>query len=118
MSETVHYRGKLHLVEKLPNETLEEQCKRLLSENNYLELNDYCDSWIEMLCEQLYEQYIVVDDEVYKIIEKNREYATGDIFNAHDNKDGTVDYEVMYYNGGCDFNEAIEHALRNKHFMR
>ena len=34
-----------------------------------------------------------------------------DIQNAHDNGDGTIDYEVMYYNGGCSFNEAIEYAL-------
>ena len=36
-----------------------------------------------------------------------------DIQNAHDNGDGTIDYEVMYYNGGCSFNEAIEYALED-----
>ena len=36
-----------------------------------------------------------------------------DIFNAHDNGDGTIGYEVMYYNGGCSFNEAIEYALED-----
>ena len=113
MSETVHYTGKLQLVHKIPNETLEEQCKRILTEHNYFELNGYCDSWREMLCEELYERYVISCGEVYKVIEKNHKGMDNDVFNAHDNKDGTIDYEVMYYNGGCSFNEAIEIALEN-----
>ena len=54
MSEMVHYTGKIAPVGKLPNETLEEQCKRILAEHNYFELNGYCDSWREMLYEKLY----------------------------------------------------------------
>ena len=41
MSETVHYTGKIAPVGKLPNETFEEQSKRILEEHNYLELNGY-----------------------------------------------------------------------------
>ena len=48
MSEMVRYTGKLRLKEKLPNETLEEQCKRILCEHNYFELQGYYDSWKEM----------------------------------------------------------------------
>ena len=113
MSETVHYTGKIQLVHKLPNETLEEQCKRILEEHNYFELNSYCDSWIEMLCEELYERYVIAGGEVYKVVEKNYKDMDEDIFNAHENGDGTIDYEVMYYNGGCSFNEAIEYALED-----
>ena len=111
MSETVHYTGKIAPVDKLPNETLEEQCKRILAEHNYFELNSYCDSWIEMLCEELYERYIVTNDNIYKVVEKNNKTDEYDIFNATQNLDGTIDYEVMYYKGGCSFNEAIEYAL-------
>ena len=57
MSEMVRYTGKLRLKEKLSNETLEEQCKRILSEHNYFELQGYCDSWKEMLYDELYEKY-------------------------------------------------------------
>ena len=113
MSETVHYTGKLQLVHKIPNEPLEEQCKRILAEHNYFELNSYCDSWIEMLCDELYESYVIAGGEVYKVVEKNHKDMDEDIFNAHDNGDGTIDYEVMYCNGGCSFNEAIERALEN-----
>lgn len=113
MSEMVHYTGKLQLVHKLPNETLEEQCKRILAEHNYFKLNGYCDSWREMLYEELYERYVIACGGVYKVIEKNYKDMDDDIFNAHDNGDGTINYGVMYYNGDCGFNEAIEYALED-----
>ena len=113
MSEMVHYTGKITPVGKLPNETLEEQCKRILAEHNYFELNGYCDSWREMLYEELYERYVIACGEVYKVIEKNHKGIDDDVFNAHDNGDGTIDYEVMYYDGGCSLNEAIEYALED-----
>lgn len=49
MSETVHYNGKLQLLNKLANETLEELCERILKENNYTELGKYYDSWKEIV---------------------------------------------------------------------
>lgn len=113
MSEIVHYTGKLEAVDTLPDESLEEQCKRILAEYNYFELNSYCDSWEEMLCDELYERYIIANDNVYKVVEKNNKSDEYDIFNANQNLDGTIDYEVMYYNGGCSFNEAVERALEN-----
>ena len=105
MSEMVHYTGKIVPVGKLPNETLEEQCKRILAKYNYLDLKSYCD--------EFYERYVIAGGEVYKVVEKNHKDMDEDIFNAHDNGDGTIDYEVMYYNGGCSFNEAIEYALED-----
>ena len=113
MSEVVHYTGKIKLVEKLPNELIEEQCKRILMQHKYTELNSYCESWKEMLYEEMYDNYVIVNDNLYEIVEKNdKEYDT-DIFNISDNKDGSYDYEVMFYDGGCSFSEAIEIALNN-----
>ena len=82
MSEMVHYTGKIAPVGKLPNETLEEQCKRISAEHNYFELDGYCDSWSEMLCDKLYERYVIACGEVYKVIEKNHKGIDDDIFNA------------------------------------
>lgn len=113
MSEVVHYTGKIKLVEKLPNESIEEQCRRILTQHKYTELNSYCESWEEMLYEEMYDNYVIVNDNLYEIVEKNdKEYDT-DIFNISDNKDGSYDYEVMFYNGGCSFSEAIGIALNN-----
>lgn len=113
MSEMVRYTGKLRLKEKLPNETLEEQCKRILGEHNYFELSVYCDSWEEMLYDELYERYAIYNNEVYEVIEKNYRDFYDSIFEAYKNDDGTINYQVVYYNGGCGFTEAIEEALKN-----
>ena len=84
-----------------------------IKEHKYLALSKYCDSWSEMLCDKLYQQYVIVGEEVYKVIEKNHRGIDEDIFEAYDNGDGTINYEVMYYDGGCSFDEAIEEALEN-----
>lgn len=113
MSETVHYTGKLEAVDALPDESLEDQCKRILAEHNYYNLDSLYDSWEEMFCEELYERYVIANDNIYKVVEKNNKSDEYDIFSATQNLDGTIDYEVMYYNGGCSFNEAVERALEN-----
>lgn len=113
MSEVVHYTGKIKLVEKLQNESLEEQCKRILSQHNFYKKDSYCDSWETMLYEELYDKYVVVNDNLYEVVEKNdKEYDT-DIFNIFENEDGSYNYEVMFYNAGCSFSEAIGIALNN-----
>ena len=43
-----------------------------------------------MLCEELYERYVISCGEVYKVIEKNHKGMDNDVFNAHDNKDGLL----------------------------
>lgn len=111
MSEVVHYTGKIKLVEKLPNETLEDQCKRILAQYDYTEMNSYCNSWKEMLYEEMYDRYVVANDDLYEVVEKKGiEYFT-DIFNVFNNKDGSYNYDVMFYNGGCSFSEAVGIAL-------
>ena len=37
-----------------------------------------------------------------------------DIFKSTKNADGTINFHVKYYNGGCCFGEALEYALGNK----
>lgn len=111
MSEVAHYTGKIKLIEKLRNETLEEQCKRILMQHDYTELDSYCDSWKEMLYEEMYERYVIANDNLYEVVEKKDKKYDTDIFNVSDNKDGSYNYEVMFYDSGCSFNEAIEIAL-------
>lgn len=110
MSETVHYTGRLKLVEKLENETLEEQCKRVLSWYNYTDLR-YCDSWEEMLCDELYKKYVIHNENVYEVVEQRSRDMDDDVFEAIENSDGSISYVVRYYNGGCSFDEAIGYAL-------
>ena len=113
MSETVRYTGKLKLIPRLENESLEDQCKRILREHNYFELNKYYDSWQGMFYDKFYEVYVILSDSIYEIIEKHSKPIDYDIFEASMNKDGTISFNVMYYNGGCSLDEAIEDALES-----
>lgn len=111
MSVMVHYKGKIALMGKLPNETLEEQCKRILiDEHGITEIPGYYDSWEETMCNKMYGTYVIANDNIYKVLSR---VAVDPTYNcvAFDDKDGIIGYDVTYYNGGCSFDEAIEDAL-------
>lgn len=110
MSETVHYKGKLELVEKDKDEILEDVCKRVLLKHGYRELKNCFDSYGEMLYNKLYNKYVITENNVYKILSKE-EVEEYEIFNISDNENGTYDYEVMYYTGGMGLDEAIEESF-------
>ena len=62
--------------------------------------------------QDLDEAAVIIDGLVYTVEETGvDQYA--DIFNSSKNKDGSISFEVKYYNGGCGFYEAIEKALSN-----
>lgn len=107
MSETVNYRGVLREVVKFDGETIEDQCKRLLDNK---ELDSYCDSYKEMLLDEGYYDWVMYDNILYSV-EKEDVDPYNDLFTASKNEDGTINFEVRYYNGGCGFEEAIEYAL-------
>ena len=56
---------------------------------------------------------VEIDGQIYTV---EKEYADPDvdIFKSTKNDDGTIDFEVKYYNGGCCFNEAIDAALSDE----
>ena len=115
MSETVYYKGKLKDVVRLDNETLEEQCKRIIN----CELDDdYYKTFKEMLLDEYYDKYVIYGDILYSIVEKISLDADGSIFNMSNDDDGTLNFEVRYYNGGCSFDEAIEHAFERKEMLK
>ena len=107
MSETVYYKGTLTPVEKLEGETLEQQCKRLLDNR---ELPSWCDSYQEILRDEFYQKYVVYNGILYDVDKENIDPESS-VFKASVNDNGTINFEVRYYNGGCSFDEAIETAL-------
>mgnify|MGYP001851049317 CR=1 FL=1 len=109
MSEQVYETGKIKLVEKKPNETLEEQCKRILEEHNKDTELDFYDSYVEMFNDEFYYEYVILEDNIYKVIELN-DSDYNNIYELYDNKDGTMNYVLSYYNGGESFDEAIKEA--------
>ncbi len=67
MSEVVRYKGKLRLVEKLNNETLEQQCKRILEENDKDIALDSYDSYEEMFYNKFDKEYVIVENNIYHV---------------------------------------------------
>lgn len=108
MSSTVHYKGTLTKVDKLENEDLESQCKRLLGD---AELEKWCDNYEEMFLDKFYNEYVIYDNNIYKVERKELGHDM-DIFNIHE-KNGKYEFEVMYYNGGYGFSDAIAKAFKN-----
>lgn len=105
MSQNESHRGILIEMPKVGNETTEQQCRRLL---NNVDLKDYYSTYKEMLDSET--DYIIFNDTVYN--PKSEEIDPYECFVATKNNDGTINFIVNYYNGGCGFKEAIEYALK------
>lgn len=108
MSETEHRVGKLTPVEI--NGTIEETAEAILKADG-VEPKEYYDTFLDQLEDVGYRQYVITDGKIYKVDMAEID-PYNDIFNATHNEDGTIDFEVKYYNGGCSFNEAIEEAIK------
>lgn len=112
MSETVRYKGTLTIENKLDNESLENQCKRICETNGLKELTKWTDTYEELLCDELCDKYIIIEDVLYKL--DYDEKSNYDYFaEAELNRDGTISFHTMFYNGACCLNEAIEDAVSN-----
>ena len=75
---------------------------------------DKCDSWIETVNEEGCRVFYIDEntDTVYRVENKQVDVEY-EFFNATRNGNGTIDFEVMYYNGGCSLSEAIEEAIND-----
>lgn len=120
MSEMKHYVGKLKEVYPGSKETFEEMCHRILLEGNVVGTDEivedyYYSEWSKVLQENLYDKYIVTVDKNYEkhlfMISEKREVHEGcDVYNMHKNINGEYEYEVIYYDGGTSFDDAINFA--------
>lgn len=115
MSETVHYKGKLIKLDRLNHtETLEEHAKRLYGK----ELDEYYDDFVEAIGDVMIDgayqpRYIVRDQIIYEVKDFQDVDSDSDLFNARKINGNDLEFEVMYYNGGCSFNEALDYAMKN-----
>lgn len=109
MSETVMFTGKLKKYEfpKEIGDTLKEKTDYLIIKGFSFEHSEIEDKYIDEG-----DGFIVVDGDFYEILEKESQ-DDDDIFKAKKNDDGTINFTVKYYDGGCSFTEAIEDAIEN-----
>jgi len=98
MSETVHYIGKL----KPTGKTVSDYIDYKIPENYTLK---------EFFDEKYYKAAYAIDDQVFEV-EKAEFDDCDDILIASKNDDGSIDFQVKYYNGGCSFSEALDCAIK------
>jgi len=103
MSGIEHFKGKL-----TPTGQDLETYMAIYMEDK--ELPSYYDDVEELFHDELSTDVKLIDGQVYKV---EREYFedSDSIFKSSENEDGTIDFEVKYYNGGCGFSEALDYAL-------
>lgn len=111
MSETVHYKGVATKVDQPIDKTVIEVAEAILKERGK-EMAVYYDNAIECLCEEYYDEYFYHHKakSLYSITKEWVELED-DIIKADINSDGTIQYEVRYYNGGAGFSECLENAF-------
>lgn len=111
MSETVMEKGKLVLVARLDDETLEEQCKRILNS----EIDGYDLGWYqthkEALMSELYDDYYVYKDTLYKLGCYSKLGFYEDIVIGERKEDESIDFLVSYYNGGACLHEMLDMVM-------
>lgn len=115
MSDYEQHNGKAKFTEAADEAGLEELCKSICKANDFTK-NDYHDSYREQLEDDGYRKYIIVDTGcfgVYEIIGDSAIEDHEDIFEATPNEDGTINFILRYYNGGCSFTTAFEAAIDN-----
>jgi len=111
MSQIEVHTGRLIKVDKLEEEPIENWCKEYCQQNGCEHLESWYSSWEECFRNVFSNEYVVANNSIYRIIEDTEFSDCEDIFEAHTNELGQIQYCLSYYNGGCCFEEAIEKAL-------
>lgn len=111
MSTTVAYQGKMKPVD-LKGLTVDNWIQKKLG-RTVLETSD---SWIAELIEEYYGKsksyfYDSESEILYKV--KRVELEPESIMVANRKSDGSIDFLLSYYNGGCSFDEALALAIDN-----
>lgn len=111
MSEDEHVKGKLIY----RGECSEQNAEQILRDNvrPFKCIKDsYYDTYTEMLKDTVCDFVVLNEcgkDCIYEVIKQNICSST-EVFIANKNKKG-YDFEVIYYNGGCGLDEALQEAI-------
>lgn len=100
MSETERFKGKLTPTGKSIDDYVATEYPEWKADKH------------EFFSDHLQEVAMEFEGVVYTIeFEEINEYE--DVFTASKNEDGTIDFEVKYYNGSCGFSESLDCAVGN-----
>ena len=112
MSETVHYKGRAIKVSNGLDSSKEYAISVLRERNKSID-HYYKGNAIECLCDNYHEEFFFhpKTNDIYKIESKNDVNIYDDIIKANKIRDGVIEYELKYYNGGAGFTECLEEAF-------
>ncbi len=112
MSETEAWTGKAKIIRPKEGEDTETLCKRLCEEKNITELSSYFDSWKEELQDMDDYNYVVIRDVVYDTSDKEA-FDTEYLCHASKVDSETIEFRLVFYNGGTCFPEMLEDAIKS-----
>lgn len=111
MSRTVHYKGTLTEIKPRSSRSLEDLAREIHDERGF-EKEPYFDDYLESLTIGFAELYTLHGTRLFEI--KGGEIDDeSEILEAQLNKDGTINFECRFYNGGASLNECISEAITN-----
>ena len=120
MSETEYVKGKLKplnqaIVGGVPgNDEIAAQYLASYVQGQHLEdleLPKWADNWMDWYYDATRDQYFIHDAKIYEIIKEDTD-PYDNTYNAYPNKDGTINFEVRFYNGSCCLEEALAEAMK------
>ncbi len=112
MSETETLKGTVKFIPIPEGKTIEDLCEFILcieKEITFAKEHE-CDI-TEVFRDEFYKEAVVASNGVYKVIKSVEVDPDDDVYDASLNEDGTIDYFLRYYNGGCSFEEALLEAI-------
>jgi len=120
MSETVHYRGIARKVAQGKADS-EAYAQKYYNDKGQ-DIPDYCDTAIEAITMEGYGDtqlyfYYYERDELYKFIDVESVEVDEDIVRGKYIDNGTIEFEVKYYNGGAGFEELVSEVLDKLHII-
>jgi hypothetical protein len=111
MSEYEHYRGKAVKIELAQDQSVDDYALVVLKSRGH-KLEDFYKNPTEQLCDDFYGEYFFYnkDKSLYTIYSKELN-PHAEVIEAHKEVDGSIRFELRYYNGGAGFDECLSEAF-------
>ena len=107
MSETETYIGRLSKITTSP----EDYAKGIILSRNPQHKKEWS-TWVEELQElDGYEKWHLINGILY--FSDHKSFRDEGFSIAKELPNGDIEYAVQFYDGGCDFSEAVESAVKN-----
>lgn len=91
-------------------DSIEGTCYLITIKEGWKRDREFHESYRDVVNDEGYGKYHIINDKIYLVeYEVNDPYR--DIMEANKNPDGTIDFTLKYYNGGCSFGEALDVAI-------